>query len=74
MPPRGLGVERDAAELHHRLGGDLLERGAAGDQVLDVRGVLGDLLLRLLERAVVASSVAASSKGVVLAARIALIR
>ena len=48
----GLGVERDVAELHHGFGGDLLEGGAAGDQVLEMRGVLEDLPLRLLERPV----------------------
>ena len=49
----GLGGQVDLAELHDGFGRDLLERGAAGDQVLDVRRVLGDLALRLLDRAVV---------------------
>ena len=70
----GLAVERERAELHHRLGGDLLEGGAAGDEVLDVGGIVGDLLLAPRRAArLLASSALASSKGVVLAAMIALI-
>ena len=38
-----LGVERDVAELERRLGGDLLEGRAAGDEVLDVGGLVEDL-------------------------------
>ena len=57
------------------LGRDLLEGGAAGDQVLEVRGLVEDLLARRVERArSLARSALASSKGMVFGAMIALTR
>ena len=73
-PPVVSRVERHRARLEHRLGGDLLGGGAAGEQVLDMGGVLVDAAARPRRgRGSAAAPRCASSNGVVVAARMALI-
>ena len=70
----GCGVERQRTRLEHGLAGDLLDGGAAGEQIVDRGGILVDRRSASTSARSWAMPALASSNGVVVAARMALIR